>query len=117
MFNSSLNNALTRANSDTIAGYSCAGMRYDDLTLAASGSSYVMPDDGFIYLSKKAGSSGQYISIEKENLQDYFIATVNSGTYRINVPVNKGETIKIEYTTSGELKYFRFYYLKGNENV
>lgn len=84
--------------------------KYEDLTLLASGQSYIAPENGYFYLSK-AGSSGQYISMLNQATDISLFSEKNSsGSPRVLYRVKKGDKIIITYTTTGTTYYFRFYY-------
>ena len=95
---------------------------YTDLTLPASDTSMVAPADGYVNLSKRANSSGQYIylgSFDASNneLVEYnCIAPANTTLMHVSLPVRKGQTFIVGYTAGGTLDVFRFVYAKGSES-
>ena len=89
---------------------------YVGLALASSGEEYTAPADGFMMLSKVASTAGQYINLANQNAaamisQQY--ATAASQILRVFLPVQKGDTVKANFSADGELKVYRFIYAKG----
>lgn len=120
---SSLNVQLLDANGNIPAerlGFAPNGgapsENYVGLALATSGEDYTAPADGFMMLSKVASAAGQYINLANQNAaamisQQY--ATAASQILRVFLPVQKGDTIKANFSAGGELKVYRFIYAKG----
>lgn len=117
MFNSSLNNALTRANSDLIAGYAMPSDTYDDLTLGASGSNYTAPANGWFTLDKTT-TQAQYVALinTNNNVKTESRATNNGQTLRVFLPVKKNDVVECYYSAAGTLNCFRFVYAVGSES-
>ena len=120
---SSLNVQLLDANGNIPAerlGFAPNGgapsENYVGLALASSGEEYTTPADGFMMLSKVASTAGQYINLANQNAaamisQQY--ATAASQILRVFLPVQKGDTVKANFSADGELKVYRFIYAKG----
>lgn len=88
---------------------------YDDLTLGASGSSYVAPANGYFAIDRGT-VSGNPVEIKAYNSNDveiYGAATETGGGGRLTLPVKKGTTVKVSYTGTTTLYYFRFIYAVG----
>lgn len=119
MFNTSLNNALTRANSDIIAGYAMpnASEKFDELTLGTSGSTYTAPANGYFTLCKT--SNGANLFIRLVNYGTDLVTTVyshQSGDWcAIYIPCKAGDKVYAEYTSSGTTQWFRFVYADGDQ--
>ena len=119
MFNSDLNNALTRANSDLISGYSYLSGRYDDITIGAYGSEYIAPANGYFWLFAVASANACMVGFENltrgnANFTNHCY-DINSGFTAI-MPAIKGDTVRIGYTNingNHPAFYFRFYYAEG----
>lgn len=88
--------------------------KYINLTLGSSGSNYIAPSDGWIWLSKRATALGQYvlIRISKDSTRLYEIENdaIATNNIQIIVPIKKGFTFYIEYSLAGETNAFRFIY-------
>ena len=86
--------------------------KYDDLTLLASGQPYTAPETGWFFLDKIAGSAGAFIAITN-SATDF--GSINDGysptrACKTMLKVAKGDTVKVEYTATGNTRFFRFYY-------
>lgn len=96
----------------------------EDLILGSSGDTYTALSNGWITLTKKSTSSGQYIRIRTyigsggtvNALGTYCYATGSSQSLSVYVPVFKGQTFKIDYTAGGDTDLFRFVYAQGSES-
>ena len=117
MFNSDLNNALTRANSSLIAGYAMPSDIYDKLTLGASDAEYTAPANGYFVFAKTATAAGQYIGLvcSSNGLYTLIRATGSTGISCF-LPVKKGDKIFAGYSAAGSLIQFRFIYAQGSES-
>lgn len=81
---------------------------YINLTLGASGTTYIAPDDGWIYIRKQATAASQYIVLIKNFITgsdstkeaDVMWAQAPSDLY-VNMPVSKGEIFGVNYTAAG----------------
>lgn len=119
---------VSKQESDYIANQSALSTVYEDITLAASGSTYTAPADGFFYIYYSYLSdntiNNPYISVTQD---DYIIEERGHITNQVNpttdgrmsrcFPIRKGD-YKINYRLpTGTLNNasIRFYYLKGNE--
>lgn len=90
---------------------------YTDLTLGASGSTYTAPSNGWVYISKQAGTSGKYVLIAvdgKMNVQTH--ASANSDYLEIYMPVLQGDVFEVYYSATGTTNSFRFVYAQGSES-
>lgn len=121
MFNTSLNNALTRANSDLIAGYAMPSTRYVELTLGASGAEYTAPENGWIQFSRYLASGS--VSLGQINDGVCNSDKNNSSTKKMcnaSLPVLKGQIFFVLYEGSHSdqsNERFRFYYAEGVPSV
>ena len=109
------NNPHITPNKSYISGLGMPSNKYIDLTLGASGSTYVALANGYFYLSKNTGSTNQNIAlanITKNFLQD-------SQAYSSGIALNatcvaeKGDIINIGYSATGTTNAFRFIYANG----
>ena len=120
MFNTSLNNALTRANSDLIAGYAMPSNTYETLTAGASGAEYIAPANGYFYCQTRASVNGGGFSIIKTDSDNNTIMqemqkTLNGSIIGGFLPVLKNDTVKIFYDSTNGL-LINFIYAVGSES-
>lgn len=119
---------LTNVNNQAkilMSGMGMPSNKYIDLTLGATGTLYTAPADGYFTFGKAGASStgnhqfnGLYLY---HNGAD--IGGVNQSCISIGesipiliLPVKKGNIVRITYTTTGALHYFRFIYAQGSES-
>lgn len=120
MFNTDLNNALTRANSDLISGYGLPSDNYDTITIGASGSEYTAPANGYFWLFAVTSANLSFAGLENATSRLNFTqqanaAGANSG-FTAFLPAKKGDVVRIGYANiNGNHPdfYFRFYYTEG----
>ena len=110
-----------KTNLEQAAAASMPGNKYIDLTLADSGAVYTAPAAGWICVHKGAANSGQYLEIINEvsklGLRCYNAYTASSGQpMKVFLPVNKGDSFKVNYSASLATEYFRFVYPLGGED-
>jgi hypothetical protein len=120
MFNSDLNNALTRANSDLIAGYGLPSNNYDTLTIGASGAEYTAPANGYFWIFAVTSTNTSFAGFTNTtNGVNFTQQVAGSGTgagYSAFMPAKKGDVVKIGYANiNGNHPdfYLRFYYCEG----
>lgn len=102
-----IDNIVTDLNNKADKDGLYASTTFDNLTLGASGSTYVAPANGLFSLSKNTTASGQSIVAFINNTWS------TSGISDISVQVKKGDSVKINYTTEGATNYFRFVYAES----
>ena len=110
-----------KTNLEQAAAASMPGNKYIDLTLADSGAVYTAPAAGWICVQKGATNSGQYLEIINEvsklGLRCYNAYTASNGQpMKVFLPVNKGDSFKVNYSASLATEYFRFVYPLGGED-
>lgn len=105
---------FTTSGKNKIANFGKPSNQYTDLTLGATWDQYTAPADGYICL-RKSGDSGEYIKIYNVTSKIGSMGISQTGGFDIpvTVPVSKGDTFQITYTTSGATNYFRFVYANG----
>lgn len=90
---------------------------YENLTLGASNSTYTAPANGYVFFSK-VGNQGESVILQNEQnkmrVQSYIGS--NNNWSGIIMPIRKNEVFKVEYTASGDTKYFRFIYAEGSKS-
>lgn len=89
---------------------------YEDLTLGASGSTFVATADGWLTLNKLTTAAGQYITLINNSNQLRTIVITNTNGYGLScyIPCSKGDTMTYNYTAAGTTNYFRFVYCNGS---
>lgn len=104
--------AVDYSDTEYIAHQAMPSDRYVDLTLGASGASYTAPADGYIYLNKTASAVNQIITIinDDNGMRISDTATTASSWVATYLPVSKGQSIRITYTTAGTTNAFKFIY-------
>lgn len=106
----------------TLASFPMPSEKFINLTLGASGDTYVAPANGYVYFLKRATAIGQLVSISLStstgaNLSAYSRAVVNNDLPRCYLPVAKGQQFSVGYTTDGtDAMTFKFYYAVGSES-
>lgn len=88
--------------------------KYIDLTLGASGSSYIAPANGTLVFRKTVTGANQYVYAQVNGIraiQDY--GNLANSAACISVDVTKGDTIYIAYDAAGTIQSFRFFYAQG----
>lgn len=111
----------TKTNASQAAAAAMPSDRYTELTLGASGASYIAPSDGYFSVGKQ-GKAGQWLNIISGEYnggnvdQNVFVSGTSFGDgYGIHLflAVHKGQQISIVYTAEGVIHQFRFYYAEG----
>ena len=87
--------------------------RYTNLTLGASGSTYIAPANGYFTIDIGC-NSGQYVNMQDgSNIYGINQKNYDGGTIRLLFPILKGKLMYISYDASGPVYGFRFVYAKG----
>ena len=105
-------------NGQSVAAMSMPSGAYTNLTLGASNTEYTAPADGWYVVRITGMSSGHTFRIVNNfNALDYQIDTnYNSAVRAAYMPVKKGQTVKITYS-SGKSELFRFVYAEGEKHL
>ena len=106
-------NLIKRSDSYEVSSWGMPSSKYIDLTLGATGTSYVAPASGWFCLVKKATGGGQSIDMSSHSLSTQAISTASGQAITAFAPAAKGESVVIYYTTGGTTNSFRFIYAKG----
>lgn len=92
---------------------------YKDLTLGASGSSYIAPANGWFCFGANAGDASSFAilySLTREGVASKS-SSVGSNSYFVIIPVSKGDSVLLAYSASAlSSLVFRFYYAQGSES-
>lgn len=110
---------LTDAGKIQVSSLSAPSDTYDDLTLGASGETYTMPADGYLFVWMDF--RGAYSGIQVYNTSTHRgEARYSAGdvSNALTLAVHKGDviTVKYWYASGYTNQYFRFFYAKGNES-
>ena len=106
-----LNAELFNDKVDLDSSWGFPSSTYDNLTLGATGSSYIAPADGWFCLNKTASGS-QFVCMQTQyGLQQSTYGT-NGMELQISIPITKGDTVYVYYNAGGTTNQFRFYYAK-----
>ena len=107
--------ALDYNDKSTISGWSMPSSRYIDLSLAASGSRYTAPANGYFYLVKVAGNDNgdiRFSNRTKDIVQEASPKKSINWLYLL-MEAQKGDVFEIAYGATGDTKKFRFIYAEG----
>ena len=110
----------TTNDKELITSYSFPNGNYTNITVGASGATYVVPADGWVgarhtcTVAPGSAGNGQCYLLGEQGKGSTSISVDNTweGTPVCLLPVRKGETITIYYTRS-TINVCRFYYAKG----
>ena len=107
--------AMNLLDTKFIANMSLPSDKYVDLSLGVSGQSYIAPADGLFLCNKLATDTNQYVNMHnlKTDLTHISWSFQTNNGLKTYLPVMKGDSIVIEYTTNGFLENFRFIYAQG----
>lgn len=94
--------------------------KYIDLELGASGATYTAPADGYVAIFKHSNDINESAGILALNNNDAEISGIicpsdTSHNICCLIPVCKNQKLKVVYTASGNLEFFRFIYAIGSE--
>ena len=90
--------------------------KYIDLTLGASGSTYIAPANGYIYIYRSGLSDGNATSITcGSSVGSKSVAVTGSLTTQNFLPVRKGRTFLVTYSGNTTNFTFRFTYAEGDK--
>ena len=104
--------------------YSLPSNSYIDLTLGNTNTLYTAPADGYFTFGKEGSSSignhqfnGLYLYHNGADIggTNQSCCTSNHSIPILILPVKKGNIVRISYTTTGALHYFRFIYALGSQ--
>lgn len=106
--------AVDRNDSSWVAGQAMPSNKYIDLTLGATGASYIAPTNGYFYVNKSSTAASQYIVVaDSEGAFSNSVFSTGSHQCRIVSPALKGHKYQISYNLGGSTNVFRFVYCEG----
>ena len=112
---------LSNAGKSLIAGLGMPSSVYDDLTLGASGTTYLAPANGWFFIRKRAGTPGfnPFIALYDTTIGLAVESRPGANgevSIQLILPIQKGHTARVDYDATGTTDYFRFYYAVGATN-
>ena len=107
---------LSTVGKSTVAKMAMPSATYDNLTLAASGTEYTAPANGYFTISMYSDAAHQYMGFYSATNGLGTFATVPYSGYLLELfmPVQKGQKVTVNYTLGGTLQRFRFVYSEGD---
>lgn len=105
--------SLIPDNSSLISGYGMPSNRYIDLTLGASGSTYIAPANGWVFIMKRASAVSQILFIGANGVCSSQESYSTNMWMRVYIPIKKNEEFTVSYTAGGETREFFFIYAEG----
>ena len=112
-----LSNVSTNGK-EIMSSMSMPSNKYVDLTLGASGTRYTAPANGWIQFTHRTNAAGSFIGLHNNTsgIAHFQSAHSTGQLLRANLPVKKGDSFLIEYSSSAEnaaQNTFRFIYAEG----
>ena len=107
---------LSSSGKEKITSLSMPSTSYVDLSLGATGGSYIAPANGWINIIKLATATGQYVALyntTRSNLGCTSAAVTSNARCICLLPVSKNDEIECNYDAAGDVIRFRFYYAQG----
>lgn len=90
---------------------------FEEMTLGATDTSYIAQSNGWVTMCKVVTATGQYIQIVAPSGTEPAKASSSSDWLYATKEVKRGDTYKVQYTASGETKFFRFNHAVGNGDL
>ena len=90
---------------------------FEEMTLGATDTSYIAQSNGWVCVCKVVKATGQYIQIVAPSGTEPSKATSSSEWLYATKEVKRGDKYKIQYTATGETKFFRFNHAVGNGDL
>ena len=107
-------NRISQLNNEYITALAFPSNSRIHLTLGSSGSSYVMPADGYLNWNGSFTSTSGYLRLSGKISSCVYSASVSPGQpYRTFIPVSKDESVNITHSSIKETFTFDFIYATG----
>ena len=108
---------LSAAGKDLASGLGMPSNRYIDLTLGASGSTYTAPANGWFtcYIGVLTTIGYLYMRNNASLLAMESRSTINGTAVSAYLPVQKGQSILVNYDAVGTINIFEFIYAEGDK--
>lgn len=97
-----------------LAGMSMPSNKYINLTLGATGTTYIAPDNGWVYICLD-GPNSHYVQISCDNIPEYTNHNGVTSYVSLLVPVTEGTTFSVQYVGLSKVVCFRFIYAQGSQ--
>lgn len=110
--------AVDYSDTEYIAHQAMPSDKYVNLTVGATGSSYTAPADGYVAVRGNYNASGAFIVLANQaNNLAIFSRHYNTSNYetRLFLPVSKGQSFSLSYSSITSWNYFRFIYANGSK--
>jgi hypothetical protein len=106
---------------ELISALGMPSSRFINITLGSSGSNYVAPANGYVYLNKAPTAAGQILALgigANPNSVNARIGTQVTAGHATNIvsvfiPCRRGDAVFYTYTNAGTTNAFRFIYAEG----
>lgn len=110
---------VSNAAKELMANSSMPSGAYTDLTLGASGTTYIAPADGWFVVNKVSNGTNQYANLTNQiNNMTIEVRGPNNGTLcACFMPAKAGDVVACTYSAAGATKYFRFVYAGGAKHL
>lgn len=108
---------LKKSDKSMITNWSFPSNKNIDLTLGASGTTYIAPADGYVYFRTEF-ISDDWVSVTIDNKTGGYMVTgvdKKNGSIRLLLPVKKNDVFQIRYTSLGRQVIEKFIYAVGSE--
>ena len=98
-----------------ISGWSMPSDKYIDLTFGASGSGYIAPANGWVFVRTKAATNSTFLQLNiPTNALQFYHNLYSVGARASGIlPVQKGQIFSFGYGTGDTVEFFRFIYAQG----
>lgn len=97
-----------------LAGMSMPSNKYINLTLGATGTTYIAPANGWVYICLD-GPNSHYVQISCDNIPEYTNHNGVTSYVSLLVPVTEGTTFSVQYVGLSKVVCFRFIYAQGSQ--
>ena len=97
-----------------LAGMSMPSNKYINLTLGATGTTYIAPANGWVYICLD-GPNSHYVQISCDNIPEYTNHNGVTSYVSLLVPVTEGTTFSVQYVGLSKVVCFRFIYSQGSQ--
>ena len=107
----------TKTDMQQAAKASMPSNRYIDLTLGATGTTYIAPADGWISFAKKITATGQFVNLSNNTIGMSIMGCNakdgSGGNTSCFISCKKGDEVATWYSAGGDVIILRFIYAEG----
>ena len=112
-----LSNVSTTAKVSSCGWAMPSDSKFENLTVAASGNDYAMTSSGYLMVNGSSTSTSDSLAVVNNATNMQVAARGGSGSYmRVFLPVQKGASVKLNYTSGVTINQLRFIYAVGSES-